>query len=92
MMNIEVLVVGPIETNCYIVSDPDSKEAVIIDAGDDADLILRYIENHGLKVKYLLNTHGHFDHMQANDAVRDKTGAPLGIHADDGLEFRGLGL
>ena len=83
MMNIEVLVVGPIETNCYIVSDPDSKEAVIIDAGDDADLILRYIENHGLKVKYLLNTHGHFDHMQANDAVRDKTGAPLGIHADD---------
>ena len=83
MMNIEVLVVGPIETNCYIVSDPDTKEAVIIDAGDDADLILRYIENHGLKVKYLLNTHGHFDHMQANDAVRDKTGAPLGIHADD---------
>ena len=83
MMNMEVLVVGPIETNCYILSDPDTKEAVVIDAGDDADLILRYIENHNLQVKYILNTHGHFDHMQANDALRDKTGAPLAIHADD---------
>lgn len=74
MMKIDNLVVGPIETNCYILSDTESKEAVIIDAGDDADLILRYIENHGLNVKYILNTHGHFDHMQANDEIRDKTG------------------
>lgn len=83
MMNIETLVVGPIETNCYILSDPDSKEAVIIDAGDDADVILDYIQKEQLHVVYVLNTHGHFDHIQANDAVRDKTGAPLAIHADD---------
>lgn len=83
MMNIETLVVGPIETNCYILSDPDSKEAVIIDAGDDADLILDYVQKEQLHVVYVLNTHGHFDHIQANDAVRDKTGAPLAIHADD---------
>lgn len=82
-MEIETLVVGPIETNCYILSDPLSREAVIIDAGDDAADILAYVEKNQLQVKYLLNTHGHFDHIQANDAVRQKTGAPLAIHADD---------
>lgn len=82
-MEIETLVVGPIETNCYILSDPASREAVIIDAGDDAEDILAYVEKNQLQVKYLLNTHGHFDHIQANDAVRQKTGAPLAIHADD---------
>ena len=45
-MHIETLVVGPIETNCYIVSDPDTKEAVIIDAGDEAPYILNYIAQH----------------------------------------------
>ena len=82
-MNIETLVVGPIETNCYIASDPVSREAVIIDAGDDAEEILAYVEQNRLQVKYLLNTHGHFDHIQANDAIREKTGAKLAIHADD---------
>ena len=82
-MKIETLVVGPIETNCYIASDPVSREAVIIDAGDDAEEILAYVEQNRLQVKYLLNTHGHFDHIQANDAIREKTGAQLAIHADD---------
>lgn len=82
-MNIETLVVGPIETNCYIASDPVSREAVIIDAGDDAEKILAYVEQNRLQIKYLLNTHGHFDHIQANDVIREKTGAQLAIHADD---------
>lgn len=83
MMKIETLVVGPVETNCYVISDPVSHEAVVIDAGDDADEILAYMEREQLRVKYVLNTHGHFDHTQANDEVRQKTGAPLAIHADD---------
>ena len=70
-MHIETLVVGPIETNCYIVSDPDTKEAVIIDAGDEAPYILNYIAQHDLKVTMLLNTHGHYDHTQANDTIRE---------------------
>lgn len=82
-MQIKTIVVGPIETNCYILSDPQSKEAVIIDAGDDADEILYYVAQQGLTVKYLLNTHGHYDHTQANDEIREKTGAPLAIHSDD---------
>lgn len=83
VVTIETLVVGPIETNCYIICDPNSQEAVVIDAGDDADLILRYIRENQLHVKYVLNTHGHFDHIQANDEVRRATGAPLGIHVND---------
>ena len=82
-MNIETLVVGPLETNCYILSDPVSREAVVIDAGDDGDSIWQWIQQKQLQVKYILNTHGHFDHIQANDSLRDKTGAPLAIHADD---------
>jgi len=83
MMDIETIVVGPVETNCYIASDPVSKAAVVIDAGDEAEEILAYIQQNDLQVKYILNTHGHFDHIQANDALRDATSAPLGIHADD---------
>jgi len=82
-MQIESLEVGSLETNCYILSDETTGEAVIIDAGDEADLILNYIAEHGLQVKALLNTHGHYDHTQANDAVRERTGAPLAIHTDD---------
>ncbi|MBO5428945.1 MAG: MBL fold metallo-hydrolase, partial [Peptococcaceae bacterium] len=82
-MIIETLEVGSLETNCYILSDPDTKEAVVIDAGDEAAYILNYLERQSLQVVMLLNTHGHYDHTQANDALREKTGAPLGIHSDD---------
>lgn len=82
-MQIETLVVGPIETNCYIIYDLDSREAVVIDAGDEAEYIIDYLEQHQLQVKAILNTHGHYDHTQANDALRIKTGAPLAIHIDD---------
>lgn len=82
-MKIEILPVGSLETNCYILSDPDNHEAVVIDAGDEAQYLLRYIESNELQVKAILNTHGHYDHTQANDTLREKTGAPLGIHTDD---------
>lgn len=82
-MQIETLAVGQLETNCYVLSDPITKEAVVIDAGDEAVYILNYIEAQNLQVKTILNTHGHYDHTQANDAVREKTGAPLAIHIDD---------
>ncbi len=82
-MRVETFVVGPIETNCYVLSDPLGKEAVILDAGDEPDVILDYLRRERLTVRYLLNTHGHFDHTQAVDALRDATGAPFAIHADD---------
>lgn len=82
-MQIETITVGSFETNCYLAIDPASQEAVIIDPGDDADEILRVLAEKKCHVTYILLTHGHFDHMQACDAVRKATGAPLAVHADD---------
>lgn len=82
-MEIKVIVVGEIDTNCYVVSDPETKEAVVIDPGDDGSVIMEYINSKALQVKYILNTHGHFDHMEAVEYLRQATGALYGIHTDD---------
>jgi hydroxyacylglutathione hydrolase len=62
MIRYEVLVLGELQTNCYLVWDENSKEAVVIDAADDGIIISEEIEKRGLKLKYILATHGHFDH------------------------------
>ncbi|MCP3876061.1 MAG: MBL fold metallo-hydrolase [Desulfobacteraceae bacterium] len=82
-MIIKKLEVGPIMANCFILGCESTKEAVVIDPGDDADRILMELSKSELKVKYLLNTHGHFDHVGANKRMKEVTGAELAIHPDD---------
>ncbi len=77
------LVVGPLQVNCFILADEKTMDAIVIDPGDDAGDILKVIKDKGLKVKYIVNTHGHFDHVGANKAVKEATGAELLIHAGD---------
>lgn len=77
------LVVGPLQVNCFILADEKTKEAVIIDPGDDAQEILKIIKDKGFKVRYIVNTHGHFDHVGANSTVKEATGAELLIHEGD---------
>ena len=89
-MIIKKLEVGPIMANCFILGCESTKEAVVIDPGDDADRILMTLAKSELKVKYLLNTHGHFDHVGANKRMKDATGAELAIHADDEPMFKEL--
>jgi hydroxyacylglutathione hydrolase len=80
---IEFMPVGPIMANCYIVGCKETNEAVVIDPGDDADMILLKLAELKLKVKYIINTHGHFDHVGANRKMKEATGAELLIHALD---------
>lgn len=82
-MIIESLEVGPIMANCFILGCEKTKEAAVIDPGGDADMILMELSKLGLKVKYLINTHGHFDHVGANKRMKAVTGAPILIHAGD---------
>ena len=82
-MIIVTLPVGMIQTNCYIVGCDETKECAIIDPGGHPGRILAEVERRGLKVKVILNTHGHFDHTDANGALVQATGAPLAIHPED---------
>jgi len=72
--------VGITQTNCYIVGCEDTGEGVVIDPGGNPKRILKAIEEAGLTIRYVLNTHCHFDHMGANADVVAATGAPLALH------------
>lgn len=82
-MIIKRLAVGPIMANCFILGCDESFEAAVIDPGDEADKILLTLAEYKLQVKYIINTHGHFDHVGANKRMSEVTGAPILIHALD---------
>lgn len=83
-MEIIVVPVGMLQANCYLVFDKKTREALVIDPGDEGEKIQKEIEKENLKVKYLVNTHGHTDHIGANLFLQEVTGAPLVIHEADG--------
>ncbi len=82
-VNLETLVVGPLQANCYLVGCPETREGFIIDPGGDASMILEAVERMELQARLILNTHGHVDHTAANAEVREATGAELYIHEAD---------
>ncbi|MFN2219270.1 MAG: MBL fold metallo-hydrolase [Anaerolineae bacterium] len=79
-MIIATLPVGLIQTNCYIAGCPETKAGAVIDPGGDPERILAEVERQGLSIKYVLNTHAHFDHTDANGAIVRATGATLALH------------
>jgi hydroxyacylglutathione hydrolase len=70
-MQIKTLMVGPIQTSCYIAHFPDSASALVIDPGGDANQIIGYLKQNKLEPRYLINTHGHIDHIGANIELKD---------------------
>jgi hydroxyacylglutathione hydrolase len=78
-----MLEVGPIMVNCYIVGDEETKEAVVFDPGGNVDQILKVLADDNLKVKYIINTHTHWDHAGGNQELHEATGAPILTHADE---------
>ena len=82
-MIIKTVPTGEIQANCYIVMDEVTSEAVIIDPGADEEIIENLVENMKAKVKFILLTHGHFDHVGAVEYLADKFNAPFYINKKD---------
>jgi hydroxyacylglutathione hydrolase len=88
---VAALPVGLIQTNCYVVGCEETRQGAVIDPGGHPERILAEVERHGLEVKYVLNTHAHFDHTDANGAIVEATGATLAIHPADLPTLRASG-
>jgi glyoxylase-like metal-dependent hydrolase (beta-lactamase superfamily II) len=72
--------VGPLQTNCYLLACKETNQAVVIDPGAEGKRILNVIKKEGWEVKYIINTHGHGDHIGANWEIKEGTEAKLFIH------------
>lgn len=79
---IKMLTLGMAATNCYIIGDTETNEAILIDPVDDAPLLKKTADDAGWTIKLILATHAHFDHVLASKALKDLTGAPFWIHED----------
>ena len=79
-LTLKTLVLGMVQTNCYIVSNSENKEAIVIDPADNADQIEQYLKANDLVCKGILLTHGHFDHILAASLLAVKTKAPIHAH------------
>lgn len=84
-MSIEIhkLTLGIAVTNCYILGDTTTQQAVVIDPVDEAPLLMQTAQEAGWTIGLILATHGHFDHVLASRALKEMTGAPFYIHKDD---------
>ncbi len=85
-METKTLIVGDLATNCYLAWCRDTKDALVIDPGGDAPVILKAIESLSLKVAYIVNTHGHLDHIGANSELHSALNCPIAIgNLDQGM-------
>jgi hydroxyacylglutathione hydrolase len=73
----EILVVGPLQCNCSILGDETSREAIVVDPGDDVSRILAILQQHQLTVKQIVITHAHIDHIAGAHRLKQLTGTPV---------------
>ncbi|MBI2863958.1 MAG: MBL fold metallo-hydrolase [Chloroflexi bacterium] len=79
-MLLKMLPVGPLGVNCYIVASEETKKAIVVDPGDEAESILRTIKEMGVQVDLIVLTHAHFDHTMALARIKEATGARFAVH------------
>jgi len=82
-MKYKEIIVGALETNCYLVYCEETKECAVVDPGAEPERIFPEVAEDALKPIAIINTHGHIDHTGANRDIKDHYGAPLYIHAGD---------
>jgi glyoxylase-like metal-dependent hydrolase (beta-lactamase superfamily II) len=88
----EILPVGLLQCNCSIIGDPETREALVVDPGDEADRILQVLAKHALTVKAIVSTHAHIDHVGGLRKMQQATGAPVLMHGDDMELYRHLDM
>lgn len=86
-MIIKRVMAGVNAANCYIVFDEETREAVVLDPGGDADDIYKALKQFGATVKYIVLTHGHFDHTEGVEELKSIVGAPVAIGEEDNKMF-----
>jgi hydroxyacylglutathione hydrolase len=79
----EIFPVGPLQCNCSIVGDEQTREAMVIDPGDNIEDVLAIVQRHGLTVKQIVITHAHIDHIGGAAKLKRATGAPVLLNAND---------
>lgn len=79
----EILPVGLLQCNCSIYGDENSREAIVVDPGDNIDEVLEVLQRHGLKVTAIVITHAHIDHIGGAQQLRAATGAPVHMNGND---------
>ncbi len=83
MFDVTTFPVGSFQCNCSIISCPRTREAVIVDPGDEAPRIAERVKAQGFRVRYLLHTHAHLDHIGGTFGVKQRTGGDVVLHRDD---------
>ncbi len=88
----EIIPVGPLQCNCSIIGDEATREAIVVDPGDNIDDLLTIIAKHGLKVTKIFITHGHIDHVGGAMKLKAATGAPISMNEKDFAQIKLLDL
>ena len=86
----EIFPVGPLQCNCSVVGDERTREAMVIDPGDDIDQVLAIVQQHGLTVKQIVITHAHIDHIGGAAKLKRLTGAPVLLNSNDQMLLKML--
>ena len=85
-MRLHTLPLGHLATNCYILADETTHDAIVVDAPANAEMIINFLEEHDYHLTEIVLTHGHYDHVLALKQLKEVTGAPLAVH-ENGKDF-----
>jgi len=88
----EIVPVGPLQCNCSIIGDEQTREGIVVDPGDDIERVLEIVARHGLKLKAIVVTHAHIDHIGGAEKLKRATGAPVYMNPKDSELQKSLDL
>jgi len=88
----EIIAVGPLQCNCSVIGDESTREAMVIDPGDDIEMVMQVVRKHRLTVKQIVITHAHIDHVGGATRLKQLTGAPILLNENDNALLKMLGV